>query len=54
MQAGREDFRPTPALTSMTRWLRFTSPRPVRTTIVTGFTVPGMLIEIEATAGIPT
>ena len=32
----------------------FPSPRPVRTTIVTGFTVPGMLIEVEVTAGIPT
>ena len=31
----------------------FTAPRPVRTTIVTGFTVPGMLIEVEVTAGIP-
>jgi 2-iminobutanoate/2-iminopropanoate deaminase len=32
----------------------FPAPRPVRTTIVTGFTVPGMLIEVEATAGIPS
>lgn len=32
----------------------FPSPRPVRTTIVTGFTVPGMLIEVEATAGVPS
>ncbi|TML86509.1 MAG: RidA family protein [Actinobacteria bacterium] len=31
----------------------FAAPRPVRTTIVTGFTIPGMLIEVEATAGIP-
>ena len=31
----------------------FPAPRPVRTTIVAGFTVPGMLIEIEVTAGIP-
>jgi 2-iminobutanoate/2-iminopropanoate deaminase len=31
----------------------FPAPRPVRTTIVTGFTVPGMLIEVEVTAGIP-
>lgn len=30
-----------------------TSP-PARTTLVTGFPVPGMLIEIQATAGIPT
>jgi 2-iminobutanoate/2-iminopropanoate deaminase len=32
----------------------FHAPRPVRTTIVTGFTVAGMLIEIEVTAGIPS
>ena len=32
----------------------FPAPRPVRTTIVTEFTVPGMLIEVEVTAGIPT
>ena len=32
----------------------FPAPRPVRTTIVTGFTVPGMLVEVEVTAGIPT
>jgi enamine deaminase RidA (YjgF/YER057c/UK114 family) len=31
----------------------FPSPRPVRTTIVTGFAVPGMLIEVEVTAGVP-
>jgi len=31
----------------------FATPSPARTTIVTGFTVPGMLIEVEATAGIP-
>ncbi len=31
----------------------FAPPRPVRTTIVTGFTVPGMLVEVEVTAGIP-
>ena len=31
----------------------FPPPRPVRTTIVTGFTVPKMLIEVEVTAGIP-
>jgi 2-iminobutanoate/2-iminopropanoate deaminase len=31
----------------------FPSPRPVRTTIVTGFTVPRMLIEVEVTAGVP-
>ena len=32
----------------------FVSPRPVRTTITTGFTVPGMLVEVEVTAGIPS
>ena len=32
----------------------FPAPRPVRTTIVTGFTIPGMLIEVEVTAGIPS
>ena len=32
----------------------FPAPRPVRTTIVTDFTVPGMLVEIEVTAGIPS
>ncbi len=31
----------------------FAAPRPARTTVVTGFTVPGMLIEVEVTAGIP-
>jgi 2-iminobutanoate/2-iminopropanoate deaminase len=31
----------------------FPPPRPVRTTIVTGFTVRGMLVEVEVTAGIP-
>jgi 2-iminobutanoate/2-iminopropanoate deaminase len=31
----------------------FPSPRPVRTTIVTGFAVPGMRIEVEVTAGVP-
>src|SRR4029453_6124757 len=31
----------------------FPAPRPVRATIVTGFTLPGMLIEVEVTAGIP-
>jgi 2-iminobutanoate/2-iminopropanoate deaminase len=31
----------------------FPAPRPVRTTIVTEFTVPGMLVEVEVTAGIP-
>jgi 2-iminobutanoate/2-iminopropanoate deaminase len=32
----------------------FPPPRPVRTTICTGFAVPGMLIEVEVTAGIPS
>ncbi len=32
----------------------FPLPRPVRTTITTGFTVPGMLVELEVTAGIPS
>lgn len=32
----------------------FPTPRPVRTTIVTEFTVPGMLVEIEVTAGVPS
>ncbi len=32
----------------------FPAPRPVRTTICTGFTVPGMLIKVEVTAGIPS
>jgi 2-iminobutanoate/2-iminopropanoate deaminase len=31
----------------------FSAPRPARTTVVTEFTVPGMLIEVEVTAGIP-
>jgi len=30
----------------------FTPPRPARTTVVTGFAVPGMLIELEVVAGI--
>jgi 2-iminobutanoate/2-iminopropanoate deaminase len=32
----------------------FPAPRPVRTTITTGFTVAGMLVEVEVTAGIPS
>lgn len=32
----------------------FPAPRPVRTTITTGFTVPGMLVEVEVTAGVPS
>jgi 2-iminobutanoate/2-iminopropanoate deaminase len=36
-------------------WLEyFPAPRPARTTICTGFAVPGMLIEVELTAGIPS
>ncbi len=30
----------------------FTPPRPARTTVVCGFAVPGMLIELQVTAGI--
>lgn len=30
----------------------FQPPRPARTTVVTGFTVPGMLIELQVTAGL--
>ena len=30
---------------------RFEPPRPARTTLVAGFTVPGMLIELQVTAG---
>ena len=32
----------------------FPAPRPLLTTITTGFTVPGMLVEVEVTAGIPS
>jgi 2-iminobutanoate/2-iminopropanoate deaminase len=32
----------------------FPAPRPVRTTLVTGFAVPGLLIEVQVTAGIPS
>ena len=31
---------------------RFVSPRPARTTVVTGFAVPGMLIELEVVAAV--
>jgi 2-iminobutanoate/2-iminopropanoate deaminase len=31
----------------------FAPPRPARTTVVAGFVVPDMLIEVEVTAGIP-
>jgi 2-iminobutanoate/2-iminopropanoate deaminase len=31
----------------------FPAPRPARTTVVAGFVVPDMLIEVEVTAGIP-
>lgn len=30
----------------------FTAPRPARTTVVAGFVVPGMLIELQVTAGV--
>jgi len=32
---------------------RFPTSPPARTTLVTGFPIPGMLIEVQATAGIP-
>jgi 2-iminobutanoate/2-iminopropanoate deaminase len=32
---------------------RFPVPRPARTTLVSGFAVAGLLIEIQVTAGIP-
>ena len=32
---------------------RFTSPRPARTTVVAGFAVPGILIELQVTAAVP-
>jgi 2-iminobutanoate/2-iminopropanoate deaminase len=31
----------------------FPAPRPARTTLVTGFAVPGLLIEVQVTAGVP-
>src|SRR6266516_5631726 len=31
----------------------FPAPRPARTTLVSGFAVPGLLIEVQVTAGIP-
>ncbi len=31
---------------------RFTPPRPARTTVVSGFTVPGMLVELQVTAAV--
>lgn len=31
----------------------FPAPRPARTTLVAGFVLPGLLIEVEVTAGIP-
>jgi 2-iminobutanoate/2-iminopropanoate deaminase len=31
---------------------RFAPPRPARTTVVTGFAVPGILIELQVTAGL--
>ena len=30
----------------------FTAPRPARTTVVAGFVLPGMLIEVQVTAGV--
>ena len=32
----------------------FPAPRPARTTLVTDFAVPGLLIEVQVTAGIPS
>jgi 2-iminobutanoate/2-iminopropanoate deaminase len=32
----------------------FPAPRPARTTVVADFALPGMLIEVEVTAGIPS
>jgi 2-iminobutanoate/2-iminopropanoate deaminase len=32
----------------------FPAPRPARTTIVTGFVIPRMRIEVEVTAGVPS
>jgi 2-iminobutanoate/2-iminopropanoate deaminase len=32
---------------------RFTPPRPARTTVVTGFAVSGILIELQVTAAVP-
>jgi 2-iminobutanoate/2-iminopropanoate deaminase len=31
---------------------RFLPPRPARTTVVSGFTVPGMLVELQVLAGV--
>ena len=31
----------------------FPSPRPARTTLVAGFVLPGLLLEVEVTAGVP-
>jgi 2-iminobutanoate/2-iminopropanoate deaminase len=33
---------------------RFQPPRPARTTVVTGFAVPGMLVELQVTAALET
>lgn len=33
---------------------RFPNPRPARTTLISAFALEGMLIEIQATAGIPS
>ena len=32
----------------------FEAPRPARTTVVAGFVIPGLLIELEVTAGVPS
>ena len=32
---------------------RFAPPRPARTTVVTRFAVPGILIELQVTVGLP-
>lgn len=32
----------------------FPAPRPARTTVVAGFVIPGMRIEVEVTAAVPT
>jgi 2-iminobutanoate/2-iminopropanoate deaminase len=32
----------------------FPAPRPARTTLVSGFAVPGLLIELQVTAGVPS
>jgi 2-iminobutanoate/2-iminopropanoate deaminase len=46
--AGAEHFPAWNALWSE----RFRPPRPARTTVVAGFTVPGMLVELQVTAAL--